>query len=195
MTDFLLLVLLLCLEFALRLVLEIRECRATNGMGAVNPRNPVTIVFSVLRLIPLVNDLMPLPESRRNPEEGIFVKEHETAHKTEHHAVLRNLLKIIFLLLAVWSLEVMLARFGMPLWMALLWLHLMAVPARTFFHWYCWRQEYDADAIALKMQGKQKAKVAMRNLVECEIPYTPIFALIYREHPTAVLRQKKLLNK
>ena len=47
-----LLVILLCLEFVLRLVLEVRECRAVQAR--VN-------AFTLMRLIPLVNDIVPLP--------------------------------------------------------------------------------------------------------------------------------------
>ena len=60
-----LLVALFVVEFALRLALEIRERRATMLRGGI---------FSVLRLIPLVNDIVPLPESRKEVPESEFVQ-------------------------------------------------------------------------------------------------------------------------
>jgi hypothetical protein len=35
----------------------------------------------------------------------------------------------------------------------------------------------------------------MRDLAECEIPYTKLFAVVYREHPTVAIRSQKILNK
>lgn len=180
------LVALLILEFVLRLVLEIRERRATQMRGGV---------FALLRLVPLLNDIVPLPESRRDVPAGTFVEAHEKAHGELHHGVLRNLLKVILLCFAVGFLLFLLARCEMPWWCAVLYLHLAAVPFRLFFHWYCWGQEYEADGQAFKALGKKVAKDAMRELAASEIPYTPLFALFYREHPTAALRSQKLLNR
>ena len=45
---------LLCVEIAARIAIEIRERRLTQLRGGV---------FAVLRLIPLVNDFVPLPEN------------------------------------------------------------------------------------------------------------------------------------
>ena len=59
------LVALLILEFVLRLVLEIRERRATQMRGGV---------FALLRLVPLLNDIVPLPESRRDVPAGTFFR-------------------------------------------------------------------------------------------------------------------------
>ena len=61
----LILVLLLAIEFVARLVLEIRERRLTQMRGGI---------FAVLRLIPLLNDIVPLPENRKDPAENEFVK-------------------------------------------------------------------------------------------------------------------------
>ena len=69
------------------------------------------------------------------------------------------------------------------------------MPVRLLFHWYCWSQEYEADRTAFDKVGKKLARDAMRNLAACEIPYTPLFALTYREHPTVALRSQRLLNK
>ena len=52
----LILALLLAIEFVARLVLEIRERRLTQMRGGI---------FAVLRLIPLLNDIVPLPENRK----------------------------------------------------------------------------------------------------------------------------------
>lgn len=179
---------LLCIEFVLRLCIEIRERRITQLRGGF---------FAALRLIPLVNDIVPLPESRGRGAAGenAFEKLHEQGHKYHHHTLLRNLFKIILLLLAVWLLVGLPVRTGMPLWQAVLWLHLAAIPFRVIFHLYCWNQEYEADRYAFREMGKTKTKAAMRALAETEIPYTKIFAVLYREHPTASSRSYKLLRK
>lgn len=177
---------LLALEFVLRLVLEIRERRVTQMHGGV---------FALLRLVPLLNDIVPLPESRRDVSVSSFVEAHEKAHQKLRHGILRNLLKVILLCFAVGFLLFLLVRCEMSWWCAVLWLHLAAIPFRLFFHWYCWNQEFEADGQAFKDLGKKATKDAMRELAASEIPYTPLFALFYREHPTAALRSRKLLNR
>ena len=177
---------LLALEFAGRLALEIRERRLTQTRGGI---------FAVLRLIPLVNDIVPLPENRKEPTEDEFVRKHEEGHAELRHGILRNLAKIALLLLAVWLFAFLLASREMSLIEAVLWLHLAAIPFRTVFHLYCWHQEYEADRYAFDKLGKKMAKAAMRNLAESEIPYTKLFAVIYREHPTVAIRSQKILNK
>lgn len=177
---------LLAVEVVLRLLLEIRERRATQLKGGA---------FLVLRLIPLVNDIVPLPETLREPAEDAFTKEHERGHVDARHSVLRNLVKVVAVMLAVGFFMFMIGRCGTPLVVAVLWLHLAAAPCRLLFHWYCWGQEYEADAYAYRQLGRQKTKEAMRALAASEIPYTPLFALVYREHPTAALRRGKLLGK
>ena len=134
-----LLVALFVVEFALRLALEIRERRATMLRGGI---------FSVLRLIPLVNDIVPLPESRKEVPESEFVCKHEEGHRHHRHSVLRNIYKVAMLLVSVWVLAAMLVRGGLPLWQAILWMHLVAIPFRALFHLYCWNQEYEADRYA-----------------------------------------------
>lgn len=177
---------LLAVEVAARAVLEVREARLMQAGGGV---------FAVLRLIPLVNDIVPLPESRKEPLTGNFVKFHEEGHRVNHHGVLRNLFKVSVLMLAVGLLALLMARYGEPLWVAILWLHLVAVPGRILFHFYCWNQEYECDRYALEATDKHVAKNALRELAACEIPHTALFSLIYREHPSAALRKKKLLGR
>ena len=109
-----LLYILLCLEIALRVAIEIRERRLTQLRGGV---------FAVLRLIPLVNDIVPLPENRREPLENEFVKLHEEGHASLRHGILRNLAKVALLLLAVWLLAFLFASRGLSLIEAILWLH------------------------------------------------------------------------
>ena len=186
MSPWLLLGSLLAVEFAARLVLEIRERRLTQMRGGL---------FAVLRLIPLLNDIVPLPENRKDPAENEFVKKHEEGHANLRHGILRNLAKIALLLLAVWLFAFLLASHGMSLVESVLWLHLAAIPFRIVFHLYCWHQEYEADRYAFDKLGKKVAKAAMRNLAESEIPYTKLFAVIYREHPTVAIRSQKILNK
>ena len=182
----LLLVLLLTLEFVARLVLEIRERRLTQMRGGI---------FAVLRLIPLVNDIVPLPENRKDPTENEFVKMHEEGHASLRHGILRNLAKVVLLLLAVWLFAFLMSSATLGLLESVLWLHLAAIPFRIIFHLYCWHQEYEADKYAFDKLGKKVAKAAMRNLAESEIPYTKLFAVVYREHPTVAIRSQKILNK
>ncbi len=177
------LVALLLVEFIARIVLEVRECRLTQRGGGF---------FTVLRLVPLVNDLTPLPENLREPVVGQFVKLHEEGHQKLHHATLRNLFKVVLLMLAAGGFAFVLVRYGVPFWQGVLWLHLMAVPGRMVFHAYCWNQEYEADTYAYRQLDKKVSRNALRELEACEIPHTKLFALVYREHPTAVLRKKKL---
>lgn len=177
---------LLCAEIVARIVLEVRECRLTGGRFGV---------LAFLRLLPLVNDIVPLPERRSEPPQSRFVTFHEEAHKALHHTVLRNLVKIVFLMCAVWFLVGIMVRMDIPLWQAVLWLHLAAIPFRIFFHYYCWNQEHEADRYALSKTDRKVAKAAMRDLSLCEIPYSNLFALVYREHPPVALRRKRLLNK
>jgi hypothetical protein len=185
-TSWLLLGALLVLEFVARLALEIRERRATQQRGGI---------FAALRLIPLINDIVPLPENRREPAENEFVRKHEEGHAELRHGILRNLAKVVLLLLAVWLFAFLLASENLGLLQSVLWLHLAAIPCRTIFHLYCWHQEYEADTYAFKKLGKKMAKAAMRDLAACEIPYTKLFAAIYREHPTVQIRSLKILNK
>ena len=181
-----LLYILLCLEIVLRAVIEVRERRLTQLRGGV---------FAVLRLIPLVNDIAPLPENRKEPQKSLFVEKHEEGHHILHHSILRNLMKVAFLMVAVWFLAAMVTRWNASFFESILWLHLVAIPFRYFFNWYCWTQEFEADAYAFKEVGKQKAKAAMQELAVCEIPYTKLFASIYREHPTVALRSQRVLKK
>lgn len=177
------LIFLLLVEFLGRIVLEIRECRLTQQGGGI---------LMVLRTIPLVNDIVPLPENRREPVVGNFVKLHEEGHKKLRHATLRNVFKIMMLMLAVAWIAFVLTQMGVSLMEAILWLHLVAIPGRMVFHGFCWNQEYEADTYAFRQLDKKVARNALRELESCEIPHTKLFALIYREHPTATLRRTKL---
>lgn len=173
-------------EFILRVVIEVREARAVQQRVSV---------FTLMRLLPLINDFVPLPENREPPALGKFVEMHEQGHKVLHHALLRNLVKVAIALVAIWFLAALMVRWQANFVEAVLWLHLAAIPFRVFFHFYCWTQEYEADSYALKKTDKKIAKNALQELARCEYPHTPLFALIYREHPTAVLRMERLLNK
>ena len=180
------LITLLIMEVVLKSVLEVRERRSTQVRGGV---------FAILRIVPLLNDFVPLPEHRKDPESGKFAAAHEEAHKKLHHGLLRNMVKVVMLFLSLGIIALVVGRYGMPFWIAILWLHLAAIPGRIVFHTYCWGQELEADRYAFEHVEKNIAKNALRNLVECEIPYTPFFALMYREHPTAEVRRTRLLGK
>jgi len=181
-----LLVVLLCVELAGRIFLEVRECRHVGCK---------VDAFTFMRLVPLVNDLAPLPETREKVPESRFVKLHEEAHAKLHHAVLRNLIKVIFVMCAVWFIVALVARAEVSYVEAALWLHLVAIPFRIFYHFYCWNQEYECDGYALKNTDKKEAKRAMQDLALLEIPHTVLFSLLYREHPTVMLRSGKILKK
>jgi hypothetical protein len=181
-----LLAILLCCEFVIRVILEVRECRAVQcRFGG----------FTVMRLFPLINDLAPLPEMREEPKVSKFVEMHEQAHSKMHHGILRNLVKVAFALCAIWLMAALMVRWEQSFVEAVLWLHFVAIPFRTFFHFYCWNQEYECDRYALEKTDKKVAKLAMQELARCEIPHTALFSLIYREHPTVALRSKRILNK
>jgi hypothetical protein len=182
----LLLVTLLCVELVARVVLEIRECRAVQCRFSA---------FTVMRILPLVNDLAPLPENREQPTVGKFVEMHEQAHAKLHHAILRNLVKVAFALCAIWFMAALMVRWECSIVESVLWLHLAAIPFRTFFHFYCWNQEYECDRYALEKTDRKIAKNALQELARCEYPHTVLFSLIYREHPTVALRSKRILNK
>ena len=119
-----LLYILLCLEIAARIALEIRERRLTQLRGGV---------FAVLRLIPLVNDIVPLPENRKEVPESKFMKLHEEGHKALHHSILRNLMKVALCMVAVWFMAAMVVRWNASFFVAVLWLHLVAIPFKWFY--------------------------------------------------------------
>ena len=181
-----LLYILLCLEVVARIALEVRERRLTQLRGGA---------LAVMRVIPLLNDIVPLPENRTEPQKSLFEEKHEEGHKALHHAVLRNLMKVALCMVAVWFMAAMMVRWNASFIEAVLWLHLVAIPFRMLFHFYCWSQEYECDKYALEKSDKKVAKAAMRELALCEIPYTALFALVYREHPTVALRSQRMLKK
>ena len=141
-------------EFILRVVIELREARAVQQHVSV---------FTLMRLLPLINDFVPLPENREPPALGRFVEMHEQGHKVLHHALLRNLVKVAFALVAIWFLAALMIRWQMLFWEAVLWLHVVAIPFRIFFHFYCWNQEYEADRYALEKTDKKLAKNNLRS--------------------------------
>ena len=70
-----LLYILLGVEVVLRVALEVRERRLTQVRGGV---------FAVLRVVPLLNDIVPLPEMRKTPAESAFVEKHEEVYPLSH---------------------------------------------------------------------------------------------------------------
>lgn len=181
-----LLVALLCAELLLRVVLEVRECRLVKSRFDA---------FTFMRLVPLLNDLVPLPETREKVGASKFVELHEEAHGKMRHALLRNLVKVAFAMCAVWFLATLTVRYNLSFVESVLWLHLAAIPFRMFFHLYCWGQEYECDKYASEKVDKKDAKRAMQELARCEIPHTVLFSLLYREHPTVTLRSRRILKK
>lgn len=177
---------LLLAEVVARAFLEVREARLTQMSGGI---------FAVLRVIPLVNDIVPLPESRKEPQTGNFVKLHEEAHKVYRHGILRNLFKVTAMMLAMGLLALLMGRYEFSLWVSILWLHVVAIPGRVLFHFYCWNQEFECDKYAMDATDKRVTKNALRELALCEIPHSALFSLIYREHPSVALRKKRLLGR
>ena len=174
-------------EFLLRATVEIREVR----MGAKFN------FFSMLRCIPLVNDLVPLEVLRTEEPLMVdgFVKAHEKAHLLYHHRMKRNLARISIFLLIIFGLVVALNDLRLNAWQALLVLHFLLALLRLPYHLITWLQEYDADALAVKELHSAIAQRSLEKLAIREIPHSALFAFLYQEHPTAKMRLKQVFTK
>ena len=174
-------------EFLLRATVEIREVR----MGAEFN------FFSMLRCVPLVNDLVPLEVPR--VEEPLvvdgFVKAHEKAHLVCHHRMKRNLARMAIFLLVIFGLVVALNDLRLNAWQALLVLHFLFAILRLPYHLITWLQEYDADALAVKELHSAIAQRSLEKLTIREIPHSALFAYHYQEHPTAKMRLRQVSTK
>lgn len=179
------LVVLLALEFAFRVFLEIREARLFNKM----------VPLAFLRCVPLLNDFAPFPELRNTEGENAKVSKfqelHEEGHKARHHALLRNMAKASFYSLMVIMILVMLTSWAVSFFEIILWFHLANGLFRLLYHAICWNQEDEADAYAAKKLGKFEARKELSRLAKSERPMSGLFAFMYREHPRAKSRRAK----
>lgn len=168
------LIISLAIEFSFRLFIETREIKI---FSRYNP-------LAWARLIPIVNDFVPIPETREPISESPFVRFHEEAHSKNKHNLKRLFIKTLFAL----SMLYCFIYFKMNLWNFVIFFHSMLFYLQIPYHWYLWQQEISADTYAQKKTSKNKAKKELENLLKQEIPYSSLFALFYREHPPARLR-------
>lgn len=178
---------LLALEVLLRVLLEVREARALGG----KPDR-----FAVFRVVPIVNDIFPAEANPvRRKSGGAFEAAHERAHKKEHHKIVRVLFLCGCGLFCALALVAAGEELRFNLFERLVLFHLMLSVSRIFFHFVCFAEEYEADAIAVRKVQKGVARRALEILAAEEFPRTPLFALVYRKHPTAAMRIEKVLGK
>lgn len=173
------------LEVLFRVILEIREARLFSRSDK----------FAIARVIPFLNDFVPLPERRFEYEKNNpFVAFHEEAHHKRHHQTNRLLLKFVFFSVSILGLIYALDRWHASLIEIVILFHLALFVLQMPYHYYIWQQEFEADAYATKKTSITQAKKQLRELVDKEKPYSLFFALLYREHPPANLRLKKAIS-
>lgn len=173
-------------EVALRILLEIREARAANGKMDR---------FAFLRIVPIVNDIFPAEANfEKFRTGGAFESAHEKAHRKEHHAFVRFAFQIGFAMFCALSLGTAGIQLDFGLFELLFLFHLLFAVSRIFFHALCFAEEYEADAIATKHVQHGVAKRALEALATSEYPRTALFALVYRSHPTARMRLRKIME-
>ncbi len=178
---------LFALEILLRAFIEVQEIRKGSRFH----------LFSILRSIPLVNDLTPpeVSRSEKSTTMDSFMKAHERAHVKCHHGLKRVLARIVTFLITLSGLVYALNDLQANIWQVLLILHFLVAVLRVPFHLVCWLQEYEADALAVKEIHSASAEKSLQNLALEEIPHSPCFALLYQEHPTARMRLKQVSGK
>lgn len=174
----------LVLEIAFRVFIEIREVRLGGALDS----------FAFSRCIPIINDLLP---SEANPNlravsQGAFVRAHEKAHKDLHHSILCYTFKIVCAFCLILFLTFAM-RFWELNWFELLFLfHIFITISRLIFHVICFIEEYEADSFAVEKVHKAVALRALDRLIVEEYPRSPLFAFIYRSHPTAKMRKQRI---
>lgn len=178
----------LALEVFLRAALEIAEIRKS---GQKNDR------FALVRIIPLLNDLLPPESLSSKPQapESAFAKAHERAHQKFHHGIIRQFFWAGILIAIAVFLGSVGILFQLGLVELLLLFHLLFAASRILFHFVCFSQEYEADTFAAKCVSKKVVIRAMNTLIAEEFPRSPLFAYVYRTHPTAVMRKKYLTKR
>lgn len=180
------LIILLGLEFLFRVVLEIREARLFSRKNR----------FALIRVIPFLNDFVPFPENTHQEEKNNpFISFHEEAHQKHRHTLSRLLLKGVFFFICILGLFYVLDQWKVSLIEIVILFHLALFILQIPYHYYIWQQEFEADEYATRKTSPTQAKKQLRLLVGEEIHYSPLFALLYREHPPATQRLKKVLEK
>lgn len=180
------LIILLGLEFLFRVVLEIREARLFSRKNR----------FALIRVIPFLNDFVPFPENTHQEEKNNpFISFHEEAHQKHRHTLSRLLLKGVFFFICILGLFYVLDQWKVSLIEIVILFHLALFILQMPYHYYVWQQEFEADEYATRKTSPTQAKKQLRLLVGEEIHYSPLFALLYREHPPATQRLKKVLEK
>ena len=180
------LIILLGLEFLFRVVLEIREARLFSRKNR----------FALIRVIPFLNDFVPFPENTHQVEKNNpFISFHEEAHQKHRHTLSRLLLKGVFFFICILGLFYVLDQWKVSLIEIVILFHLALFILQIPYHYYIWQQEFEADEYATRKTSPTQAKKQLRLLVGEEIHYSPLFALLYREHPPATQRPKKVLEK
>ena len=180
------LIILLGLEFLFRVVLEIREARLFSRKNR----------FALIRVIPFLNDFVPFPENTHQEEKNNpFISFHEEAHQKHRHTLSRLLLDGVFFFICILGLFYVLDQWKVSLIEIVILFHLALFILQIPYHYYIWQQEFEADEYATRKTSPTQAKKQLRLLVGEEIHYSPLFALLYREHPPATQRLKKVLEK
>ncbi len=173
----------LLVEFGLRLGLEIREARQVRGRFDR---------FTLFRILPIVNDVFPAEANFTSDRDGAFVNAHEKAHAEMHHGFVRRSLQFGFALFCALVLGAAGVIFRFNLLELLLLFHLIFAFAKIAFHMVCFTEEYEADALAAKRVQRGVAMRALEALSVKEFPRTPLFAYVYRTHPTAQMRLDRI---
>lgn len=174
----------LSLEILLRILVEVRELRLL-GKGFDR--------FSILRILPILNDVFPAEANfEKRTNSGAFVDAHEKAHAELHHGIVRLVLQAGF----AGFCALCLGLAGMLLELGLFWLlvlfHLIFATAKVIFHALCFAEEFEADRVAAKRVQRGVALRALNALAVNEFPRSRLFAYLYRQHPTALMRIEKL---
>ncbi|MBP5248095.1 MAG: M48 family metalloprotease [Fibrobacter sp.] len=175
----------LLLEFGLRLGLEIREARMVHGKFDR---------FTAFRILPVVNDVFPAEANFTSDNGGAFVNAHEKAHGELHHGFVRRSLQFGFALFCALSLGAAGVYLRFNLLELLLLFHLIFAVAKIGYHMVCFTEEYEADFLAAKRVQRGVATRALEALLVKEFPRTPLFAYVYRTHPTAQMRLDRIVR-
>lgn len=170
------------IEILLRIAVEIRECRISDRFDR----------FAPFRVIPLLNDIFPSERHFPVDDSGAFAVAHEKAHAEMHHGAVRRLLLFAFAVSSALTLCFAGMTFRFNLFELLLLFHLTVAVFRLPYHGLCFAEEYEADRLAAKRVQRGVALRALKALELREFPRTPLFAYLYRTHPTAAMRIENL---
>lgn len=174
---------LLILEFIFRSVLEFNQMRFSGKK----------IPLAWLHCIPLLNDFIPMRDLQAaKPQETPFIKAHEAAHRQMNHHTLRVIIRFLgigflfFILIYAWN------YWNASLLQSIILFHFTVSFLQIILNAISWFQEYEADNAAFKKTGFTQAEKNLKALQQKEIPKLTLYALLYREHPTAHSRLEKI---